>query len=85
MADKTLPRTGPVANKLLQSNLFAGAKGGYGVKNYVRTTSPISSLPRKANQLGLQGSLLLYTGLTMVAGSVAGVLYRDGPKIRRTR
>ncbi|ORY74552.1 putative monocarboxylic acid transporter [Leucosporidium creatinivorum] len=48
--------SGPVANALLTSNLFAGGKGAYGVPNY--------------------GALLLYSGLTMVAGSVAGVLFK---------
>ncbi|KAM0751381.1 putative monocarboxylic acid transporter [Meredithblackwellia eburnea MCA 4105] len=49
--------SGPVSNALLASNIMAGSKGGYGVKNY--------------------GSLMLYTGLTLVASSIAGVLYRD--------
>ncbi|ORY74553.1 putative monocarboxylic acid transporter [Leucosporidium creatinivorum] len=57
--------SGPVANALLESDLFAGSKGAYGVKNY--------------------GSLLLYSGLTMAAGSVIGVLYRTPPSLKKSK
>lgn len=42
-------------------------------------------LPVVSELYSEQGTLLLYTGQTIVAGSFAGVLYRDGPKADRAR
>jgi hypothetical protein len=74
--------SGPISDALLTHNRLAGAKLGYGVDNYVRTVF-VSSSARIAYSDFFKGSLLLYTGLMMVAGSVVGVSYRDRPATAR--
>jgi hypothetical protein len=70
--------SGPISNSLLAHGRITGAKGGYGVENYVRNTSYLTREIMLTWGVA-QGSLLLYTGLMMAAGSAVGVAYREQP------
>jgi hypothetical protein len=68
--------SGPVSDALLKYDSMRNiAAGAYGFRNYVcgyYHPSVSLSLPNAVFQLE-QGALLLYTGLTMVAGGISGI------------